>query len=58
MKYMMFVATDPEPGNADDAMDIDDWISDVRRRQAADRGPAAADQRCHHDPGPVRSRRW
>jgi hypothetical protein len=29
MKYMMFVATDPEPGNADDAMDIEDWVSDV-----------------------------
>lgn len=29
MKYMMFVATDPDPGNGEDAMDIEDWISDV-----------------------------
>src|SRR4051794_35620349 len=29
MKYMMFVATDPEPGSREGAMDIEDWISDV-----------------------------
>ncbi|MFL6161425.1 MAG: YciI family protein [Jatrophihabitantaceae bacterium] len=29
MKYIMFVATDPEPGSHEGAMDIEDWISDV-----------------------------
>ena len=29
MKYVMFVATDPEPGSREGAMDIEDWISDV-----------------------------
>lgn len=29
MKYMMFVATDPEPGDGKDAIDIEDWISTV-----------------------------
>ena len=33
MKYMMFVATDAEPGNADDAMDIEDWFADVTGRK-------------------------
>lgn len=45
MKYMMFVATDPEPGSGEGAMDIEDWISEVAgsKRLTGDRLRSVSD---------------